>query len=99
MGLPGGVATGLFATLALASVAWTQQAPSATPSLTWRDVRQVAVHCNIQDARTGHDPELTRQICDKVRTLAAGGAPVPLRVVGFGDPALIAGDSLVLAVQ
>lgn len=99
MGLQGGVATGLFATLALTALTAGQSAPSATPSLTWRDVRQVVVHCNIQDVRTGHDPELTRQICDKVRTLAAGGAPMPLRVAGFGDPALVAGDGLVLAVQ
>ena len=69
------------------------------PSLTWRDVRQVAVHCNIQDERTGHDAALTRQLCDRVRALASAGAPVALRVAGFGDRALTAADSVTLVVQ
>ena len=69
------------------------------PSLTWRDVRQVAVHCNIQDERTGYDAALTRQLCDRVRALASAGAPVALRVAGFGDRALTATDSVTLVVQ
>ena len=71
----------------------------STPSLTWRDVRQVAVHCNIQDERTGFDPALTRRLCDQVRGLAAAGAPVSLRVAGFGDRVLSATDSVTLVVQ
>lgn len=93
----GGIAGCFAAPLALlcASAA----ATVSTPSPTWRDVRQAAVHCNIHDERTGFDPALTRQLCDKVRTLAAAGAPVPLRVVGFGDRALSAPDSVTLVVQ
>ena len=74
-------------------------ASASTPSLTWRDVRQVAVHCNVQDERTGFNAALTRQLCDKVRALAAAGAPVALRVAGFGDRALTAADSVTLVVQ
>jgi hypothetical protein len=84
---------------ALLAVAGAGLATAATPSLTWRDVRQVVVHCNVQDERTGFDEALTRQLCDRVRTLAATGAPVPLRVAGFGDPALNAANSVTLAVQ
>jgi hypothetical protein len=83
----------------LALVCATAAPAVSTPSLTWRDVKQVAVHCNIQDERTGFDPGLTRQLCDKVQALAAAGAPVPVRVAGFGDPALSAPDSVTLVVQ
>jgi hypothetical protein len=97
MNKSGGVAGCFVAPLAL--VCATATPAVSTPSLTWRDVKQVAVHCNIQDERTGFDPALTRQFCDKVRALAGTGAPVPVRVVGFGDRALTAPDSVTLVVQ
>jgi hypothetical protein len=98
MNKSGGIAGCYLALLALACAA-AAPASASTPSLTWRDVRQVAVHCNIQDERTGFNAALTRQLCDKVRGLAAVGAPVPLQVVGFGDRALTAPDSVTLVVQ
>jgi hypothetical protein len=84
---------------ALLAFAGAGHAAAETPSLTWRNVRQVVVHCNVQDERTGFDEARTRQLCNQVRALAATGAPVPLRVAGFGDPALNAADSVTLAVQ
>jgi hypothetical protein len=97
MNRSGGIA-GCFA-VPLALVCATAASAVSTPSLTWRDVKQVAVHCNIQDERAGFDPALTRALCDKVRGLAAAGAPVPLRVAGFGDRVLTAPDSVTLVVQ
>ncbi len=94
-----GTRIGLLAPLAVVAAGLAEPALASTPSLTWRDVREVAVHCNIQDQRTGYDPALTRQFCEKVRSLAAAGAPVPLRVAGFGDRALTAENSVTLVVQ
>ncbi len=84
---------------ALGSAAVPAAASASTPSLIWRDVRQVTVHCNLQDERAGYDARLTRGLCEKVRSLAAVGAPVTLRVADFGDRALVAPDSVTLVVQ
>ena len=99
MNRSGGIVGCYIAPVALACAAAAGSATASTPSLTWRDVREVAIHCNIQDERTGFDAALTRQLCDKVRGLGATGAPVPLRVAGFGDRALTAPDSVTLVVQ
>lgn len=94
-----GFSSGLFAAVASALAGVAEPGAASTPSLTWRDVRAVAVHCNVQDERTGYDAALTRRLCDKVRALASRGSPVPLRVAGLGDRALAAADVVTLVVQ
>jgi len=87
------------ALLALACAGVAGPAAATTPSPLWRGVNAVAVHCNIQDERRGYDAALTARLCERVRSLAAAGAPVPVRVAGFGDRALTAPDTVTLAVQ
>ena len=53
----------------------------------------------MQDERTGFNAALTQQLCNRVRALAATGAPVAVRVAGFGDRALTAANSVILVVQ
>lgn len=96
MNRSGGIKKTFVASLTAAAAAGSA---ASTPSLTWRDVRQVAIHCNVQDERSGHSEALSRQLCERIHGLAASGAPVPLRVVGFGDRALTAPDVVTLAVQ
>jgi hypothetical protein len=78
---------------AASAIAPTAQGAGALP-LAWKGVDRLAVHCRLA-AGPGHDA-LALSLCDRVRELAAEGAPIPVAVLPPGDPGLVAPRTLVL---
>ncbi|HVI34327.1 hypothetical protein [Phenylobacterium sp.] len=71
---------------------------AATPSLTWSGAEEVVVHCTVQ--APGRDPvALSRALCERVRTLAAQGAPMPVRAGVSGSPMLEPATAVSLIVH
>ena len=73
-------------------------APAATPSLTWSGAGEVVVHCTVQ-APGGRSAGLARALCERVRTLAAEGAPMPVRTGTSGSPMLEPATAVSLIVH
>ncbi len=102
MGFRDGCLHALCALAASASGASLLSAPAAaaTPPLLWSDVTRIVVHCLVvPDPAMPATRALQSALCERVRTIAAQGAPVPVEVVGFGDPALIAPGTAVILVH
>lgn len=72
-------------------------AEAATPSLMWRDLRAVGVQCLVQGRLDTRDLEAA--LCERIRALAAEGAPVPIKRVTFGDSAILAAGTVTLLVH
>lgn len=77
----------------------TGAAEAETPSLIWRDVASLRIHCLLTSESGAEQGLLQRRICDRVRELATAGAPVPVSEIGPGDPALLAPDTVTLLVH
>lgn len=73
-------------------------APAVTPSLTWSGAGEVVVHCTVQ-AAGGNSAALARALCERIRTLAARGAPMPVRVGESGSPMLEPATAVSLIVH
>lgn len=69
------------------------------PAPIWQDVRQIQILCLINSDQGVVAGELHDRLCARVRDLAAAGAPAPVRVAAFGDPAIMQPDSLTLLVH
>ncbi|MEA1014822.1 hypothetical protein [Sphingosinicella sp. LY1275] len=89
-----------LAAMAAGALMVSTPAAATTPLLLWNDVSRIAVHCLVvPDPAMAATRALQSALCDRVRTLAARGAPAPVVVVGFADPALIAPGTAVILVH
>jgi hypothetical protein len=73
-----------------------QRAP--LPALSAQGIARTHILCLLVDP-TGPKPRLEKVLCAQVRRIAAAGAPVPVDVISFGDPALIQPDALGVLVH
>jgi hypothetical protein len=78
------------------SVAYGAPARAATPVLAWDGARRLAVQCQVDPDRLPDRRRLQASLCDRVRTLAADKAPIPVVLLAPGDPGVIAADTAVL---
>jgi hypothetical protein len=74
-------------------------ASASTPVLAWQQASLVHVLCVAGPATRADARKLQEEICDSVRDLAADGSPVPVRRLGFGDPAVLDPGTVTLLVQ
>ncbi|HEX8469430.1 MAG TPA: hypothetical protein VF620_16670 [Allosphingosinicella sp.] len=90
-----------LAALTAGSVAPVATAPveASTPSLMWRDLRGVGVQCLVQNPTKLNTQVLETALCERVRSLVAEGAPVPVKRVSFGDPAILAAGTVTLLLH
>jgi hypothetical protein len=90
----------MLAPMAAGALLASTPAAATTPPLLWSGVTRIAVHCLVvPDPAMAATRALQTALCDRVRTLAARGAPAPVEVVGFADPALIAPGTAVILVH
>jgi hypothetical protein len=82
-----------------AGPAATPTAEASTPSAVWRDLRAVGVQCLVQTSSTLNTKALEAALCRRVLAIAAEGAPVPLKRVHSGDPAIHAAGTVTLLVH
>jgi hypothetical protein len=85
--------------LAAAALVPPASAQASTPSRMWKNVRSLGVQCVVGREPFRNDPELQPALCERVARLAGRGAPVPVRVIQLGDPALIAPGAVALLVH
>jgi hypothetical protein len=71
-------------------------AAASTPVLAWDGAKRLAVHCLVDPDQLPDRRKLQAAFCDRVRTLAADQAPIPVVILPPGDPGLIAADTAVL---
>jgi hypothetical protein len=77
-------------------VAYGAPARASTPVLAWDGARRLGVQCLVDPDRLPDRRRLQAALCDRVRTLAADKAPIPVVLLAPGDPGLIAADTAVL---
>jgi hypothetical protein len=71
-------------------------AAATTPVLAWEGARLLGVHCLVGPDHLPGRRQLQAALCERLRTLAADQAPLPVAVLPPGDPRLIASDTVVL---
>ena len=71
-------------------------AAAATPVLAWDGAKRLGVQCLVDPDRLPDRRRLQAALCERVRTLAADKAPIPVVLLAPGDPGLIAADTAVL---
>jgi hypothetical protein len=75
-----------------------QLSPPAAPSLLWQGARRIAVLCQVS-SQSGNDPALEADWCERVRSITAAAAPVPVTVAAAPDAQTLAADTVVLLVH
>lgn len=74
-------------------------AAASTPSLAWDSAKRLGVQCLVDPQNASDRRRLQAALCERVRTLAAQKAPIPVVVLAPGDPGLIATETAVLLVH
>ena len=74
-------------------------AEAATPAQIWSGVSRIGVQCLAAPGTASGIRELQSAICERVRELAARGAPAPVSVIQLGDPAILAPGTVTLLVH
>lgn len=93
---PGRAALPLVA--ALTALGCSAPVAGSTPSLTWQGATRVGVQCVVTS--TAYQVEALRTaLCERVRALAAAGAPTAVDVIPIGDPALLQAGTVTLLVH
>jgi hypothetical protein len=69
---------------------------ASTPVLAWDGARRLGVQCLVDPDTLPDRRRLQASLCERVRSLAADKAPIPVVVLAPGDPGLIAADTAVL---
>jgi hypothetical protein len=77
----------------------TNSAQASTPPLTWQGVSTLQVLCLVDPPTLPTRDALQGRICGEVRRQAASGAPIPVKQLAFGDPALIEPGTATLLVH
>lgn len=92
-----GLAAGL-SSLSPQAVLTPPEPQSSSPPLIWRDLSRLNILCLVttDDADRG---ALEARLCERARALAAPGAPVPVRVIPIGDPAVLAAGETTLLIH
>lgn len=65
--------------------------------LLWQGARGLNIFCVASGDADGE--RLRNDLCARVRTIAAAGAPLPVRIVAPGDPAILDPDAVALLVH
>jgi hypothetical protein len=73
-------------------------AAGAAPSATWSGVERIALRCILTSTTTDY-PAAQQALCARLEALASEGAPVPIKVIGPGDNAMIEPGTLTLVVH
>jgi hypothetical protein len=71
---------------------------AAAPSLLWQQASRLEILCQVSTL-SGNDPALERALCERVRAIAAAGAPLPVAVAAAPDQRTLGGGSVVLLVH
>lgn len=87
----------LIACLAIVTLPGT--AASSTPTLMWSGAKRVNILCNVVGGPGIDHVAATAQLCGEVKLLAKRRAPLPVDVISFGDPAVLASDAVTLLVH
>lgn len=74
-------------------------AGATMPALSWKGVERVAVLCQVASDQPIDNDVVAKALCDRVKSLAERGAPVPVEVVSYGHPSLQSGNTMALLVQ
>ena len=74
------------------------EASPSTPSLLWAGASRVAVNCLVHSS-SGDTTAFQASLCERVRSLAERGAPVPVRSIEAGDPAFVEPATVILLVH
>lgn len=72
---------------------------AATPTLMWSGAKRVNILCNVAGGPGIDHVALTEQLCGEVKQLASRRAPLPVQIISFGDPAVLASDAVTLLVH
>lgn len=86
-----------LAPLALVVLPWA--AVASMPTLMWGDAKRLYILCNVAGGPGIDHVSLTEELCRHVSRIAARGAPVPVRTIAIGDPAVLASDAVTLLVH
>jgi hypothetical protein len=78
------------------SMFFADPATASTPTLAWDGVRRLGVQCQVDPDTLPDRRALQAALCDRVRTLAADKAPIPVVLFAPGDPGVLAADTAVL---
>jgi hypothetical protein len=85
------------------AAALTALLPSAAfaqaPAPLWRDVTRLGVVCLVNTDGGVDTGALHHRLCERVRTIAASGSPVPVALLETGDPSILAPDQVTLLVH
>jgi hypothetical protein len=76
-----------------------EPARASTPVLAWDGAKRLGVQCLVDPDRLPDRRARQAALCQRLRTLAADKAPIPVVVLAPGDPALIAADTAVLLLH
>jgi hypothetical protein len=71
---------------------------ASTPTLTWQGATKLQVLCILADY-SKHRLERQQALCERIRTLASEGSPLPVELISAGDPAVLAADAATLLVH
>ncbi|MDQ3074957.1 MAG: hypothetical protein M3Q88_05020 [Pseudomonadota bacterium] len=74
-------------------------ASSNTPTLMWTGAKRVNILCNVAGGPGIDQAAMSGQLCREVARIAAKGAPMPVRTILIGDPAVLASDAVTLLVH
>ncbi|MDQ3080381.1 MAG: hypothetical protein M3R03_10360 [Pseudomonadota bacterium] len=74
-------------------------AVASTPTLMWTGAKRVNLLCNVAGGPGIDHIALTAELCRHVMRIAVKGAPVPVRTIAIGDPAVLASDAVTLLVH
>jgi len=82
-----------------AAPATTPAAEAPTPSPLWSGLRAVGVQCLVRTSSRLDAQTLEADLCERVLAIVARDAPVPVRRVNSGDPAIHSAGTVTLLVH
>ncbi|WP_324071002.1 hypothetical protein [Sphingopyxis sp.] len=75
-------------------------APAQTNApLFWSDARQLRILCLVNTPRGVDAGELHDGVCERARAVVARVAPMPVSIVGLGDPEILKPDTITMLVH
>jgi hypothetical protein len=73
---------------------------ATTPDRSWRGVDRVSILCQVTSSKPAiSNTDVSKTLCQRIKAAAERDAPVPVQIVGYGDPSLRGGDTVALLVQ
>jgi hypothetical protein len=62
-------------------------------------VERISVLCQVTADRPVGNDVVSKTLCERIKAVAQRGSPVPVEIVGYGDPSLESGNTVALLVQ